>query len=169
MVKISISYGVACGLFLLLLFYASSLVGIDPFINLIHFFFDAVLISIFIAIASLDFKRRVENRIFHFWQGMTLGFGVYLSATIIFVLGLSIIIYFQNDIVINYHVDATKFLEERKDIYIEEFGTTGYENQIRAIESTSAFDLVKSMTTKKMITGFLITPLIAIILRNKPK
>jgi predicted PurR-regulated permease PerM len=169
MLKISAIYGIVCGSFLLLLFYASSLLGIDPFINLVHFFFDSVLIAIFIAIASLDFKRRVEDKIFHFWQGMTLGFGVYLSATIIFIIGLATLIYFQGETVINYQVDATKFLEERKDIYIAEFGESGYINQIKAIDNTTAFDLIKSMTTKKLITGFLITPLIAIILRKKPK
>jgi len=169
MFKISASYGVVCGLFLLLLFYASSLVDVDPFVNIIHFFFDSILIAIFLSIASIDFKRKADDRIFHFWQGMTIGFGVYLTATLFFIFGLSLIIYFNDDIVINYQINATNYLNDRKSIYIEEFGQTGYQEQIKAIQRTTAFDLLKTMTTKKLITGFLITPVIAIILRKKPK
>ncbi len=111
----------------------------------------------------------MDGGLFHFWQGMTIGFLVYTVATAVF--SVLLLVYFEiiTEALSSYKIAAIEFLNAKKELYLEEFGTDEFQSQIAAIEEISSFDLVLSATLKKLLAGFFITPVISIILRKQPK
>lgn len=170
MVKISLKYSVICGIFLIGMYHLSFLLDSNPLIDVTHLIFDIIIFGLFIFFAEKEFKTYKNGGILHFWQGMSIGFLVYGLATFIFI--ISLVIYFVADIdaVINYKEAATKFLNERAEIYKDQFGKESYEKQLEDIRSVTKWDLIFSSSIKKIMAGFFITPVISIILRkqNKP-
>lgn len=169
MLKISLKYAGICGIFLTAIFHVSYLLGSDPLIDLSHLIFDLILFGLFIFFTEKEFKSYQNGGILHFWQGMTMGFVVYTLGTLIFILLL--ITYFNifPDAVINYKESATNFLLERGDLYKEQYGEEGLNEQLELIQATTIWDLVLSAGLKKLLAGFFITPVISIILRKQPK
>jgi len=100
---------------------------------------------------------------------MTMGFIVYTVATILFVGALMIYFQFSEDAVRNYQEAATHFLNERAEMYREQFGEAGLQEQMDEIRDVTMWDLVQSSALKKILAGFFITPVISIILRKQPK
>ncbi|MEQ8473682.1 MAG: DUF4199 domain-containing protein [Marinoscillum sp.] len=168
MLKTSIKYAPVCGLFMILIYHLSFRFGVNPQIDLSHLLFDLILLGLFIFFTAKDFKTYRNDGVFHFWQGMTIGFQVYMIATVIFC--LSQIIYFTIDAeaVINYREEATNFLKERSGLFIEKFGDEGYALQLEEIEKVGKWDLILGSSGKKLLAGFFITPVISIILRKQP-
>lgn len=169
MFKLSLKYAVFCGGFLLLVFFLMMKLGLNPLINLNHLLFDLVVYGLFLFFAQKEFKTYYNEGILHLWQGMTIGFVIYAVASFLFVIGLLVFFQLDSDAIMNYQSDATLFLNEKADLYIKEFGKEGYDQQIEAIKSITAWDLVKSAGFKKIVAGMFVTPVISIILRKQPK
>lgn len=169
MVKVSLKYAVICSIFLIIIYHVSDYFGINPLMNLAHLIFDIVMFGLFIFFAVKEFKTDQENEILHFWQGMTIGFNVYISSTIIF--GLYLVAYFQIEpnVLSEYKEAALAFLMEKKDVYVEKMGQDTFQEQIESLEIVTNSDLLLSATLKKILAGFFITPVISIILRKQPR
>ncbi len=167
MLKNSWLYGIASGVFLIIIFYLSFRFGTNPFIDFKHLFVDAIIFSLFITFACLEFKRS-QGGVLHFWQGMSIGFFVYAIASLVFMIFLGLYFNFEPELLDNYVSEALKFLEQRSDSYIEEFGEDQYESQVQTIQSITARDLTNTASIKKLIAGLFVTPVISIILRKQP-
>lgn len=169
MVKTSIKYALICGLFLVAAYHLSYALGANPLIDITHLIFDVIIFGLFIFFAEKEYKTYKNGGILHFWQGMSIGFFVYTLASIVFV--FSQIIYFALDTeaVSNYQEAALAFLNDRMDIYKEQFGDEGFERQLEDIRTVTKWDLILSSTIKKIIAGFFISPVISIILRKQLK
>ena len=169
MFKVAIRYALIGAIFLVVLFFLSGVFGVNPLIDLSHLLFDVIIFSVFIFFAEKDYKENLGNGFLHFWQGMTIGFFVYSSATLVFSLVLGI--YFQTDpsILSDYQEAATAFLESKREQYTEQFGEGGFNIQLEGIKTVTLLDLWVSSAVKKIIAGFFVTPVISIILRKKPK
>ncbi len=161
-------YALIAGVFMILIYHLSFWLGVNPQIDLGHLFVDLVLIGLFVFFAEKDFKTYRNAGILHFWQGMTIGFLVYAIGAVVFLLGQIIYYHFDAEAVINYQSAATKFLEERSDLFIEKFGEEMYQIQLEEIHRVTQWDLIQESTLKKVIAGFFITPVISIILRKQP-
>lgn len=169
MFKVTWKYSLLCGVFLIVLYHLSAYFGINPLINIGHLLFDILIFGLFIFFASKEYKSYHNNGILHFWQGMTIGFTVYSLGSLLFAVGLIIYFYFDDLALIKYQEAATGFLNERAEIYQEQFGEEGFTQQLHEIEQITIRDLVFSSTIKKLFAGFFITPVISIILRKQPK
>jgi len=169
MLKISIKYALICGVFITIIYHLSFLFNSNPLIDLSHLLFDLILFGLFIFFAEKEYKTYHGQGVFHFWQGMTMGFIVYTVATILFVGALIIYFQFSEDAVRNYQEAATHFLNERAEMYREQFGEAGLQEQMDEIRDVTMWDLVQSSALKKILAGFFITPVISIILRKQPK
>ena len=169
MLKRSLKYALSCGVFLVVVFHLSYLVGSNPLIDLSHLALDAFLIGMFIFFAAKEYKRYDGDGIFYFWQGMTIGFWVYILGVLVFFGAQTIYFQLNSDAVINYQTDATNFLNEKAAIYNEKFGEEVFQAQLDAIRQVNSWDLIFSSTMKKIIAGFFVSPVISIILRNKHK
>ncbi|MEQ9305718.1 MAG: DUF4199 domain-containing protein [Marinoscillum sp.] len=168
MFKTSIKYALVCGLFMILIYHLSLRFEVHPEVALSHLVFDLILFGLFIFFAAKDFKTYYNDGIFHFWQGMTIGFQVFMIATAIFC--LSQIIYFTIDAeaVIKYQEAATNYLKNDSESMITELGEDNYQNGLLRIQQVNKWDLVFRSCVKKILAGFFITPVISIILRKQP-
>lgn len=169
MLKVSLKYATLCGVFLIIAYHLSIYFGSNPLIDVRHLLFDLVIFGLFVFFAQKEFKVYHNEDVLHFWQGMSIGFLVYVVASVIFFAGQLIYFHLDGDAVINYREAATNFLKDRADMYQEEFGEEGFQNQLREIGQVSAWSLVWSSSVKKILAGFFITPMISIILRKQPK
>jgi len=169
MLKLSIKYAIFCGTFLTILFHVTYYFGSNPLTDLSQLVFDLTFTGLFIFFAAKEFKVYQNEGYLHFWQGMTIGFLVYTISAVIFVILLGAYFYFDTEAVINYKDAATKFLDERADMYIKELGKEAYTMQLEQIQATTAGELIMSAGFKKLLAGFFVTPVISIILRKQPK
>jgi hypothetical protein len=169
MVKISIKYAITCGIFLLILFFLTRYFGVDPFIDLGQLLFDLLIFFIFIYFAQNEFKKYHHGGILHFWQGMTIGFMVYLPGVLFFCGGLWIAMLIDPEILTSYQQAAMKLLEDQSKMYIEQFGEDQYLEQQKAIENTTISSMIFTALIKKILVGLFITPVVSIILRKIPK
>lgn len=168
MVKSSIKYSIICGLFLIGIFWISEKFGSSPLLNVGHFFFDLVIFFVFIYFASKEFKSYHNDGFLHFWEGMSIAFIVYLPAAVIFSVTLLLIFKIDPSLMANYREGAMAFLEKQKDVFLESFTVEEYKEQIDTLKNVTAWDLVLSSLLKKLLAGFLVTPVVSVILRKKP-
>lgn len=166
MFKVSFKYAVFCAVFLIALFVLGLSLGNSPFVD---FFFHVLFFGIFIFFALKDFKINIYEGYLHFWQGMTIGFYLYTISALIFSIFLGIYLYIDSSVLMEYKQSTIAFLEPKKDIYTEQIGEDGFQTQLDSINAITLYDLWRISSIKKIIAGFFVTPVISIILRNKPK
>jgi hypothetical protein len=166
--KVAIKYAVVNGAFLILLFWLSFRLGSNPLIDFRHFFIDVIIFGLFIFFSCREFKIYHNQGVFHFWQGMTLGFMTYVPASIIFALGLTLFFLFDPNLMDRYIVQAETFLIENQAKFSENISKDMLQKQIEDLKDVTAKDLVISSVLKKLMVGFFISPVISIILRKKP-
>ena len=169
MLKSTLKYSILCGLFLSALFYVSLKFGSNPILDPRHFFFDIAVFFLFIFFAGKEFKDFRNGGIFFFWQGISIGFMVMIPAVIIF--SLIVLVIFQQfpELIEQYREGAREMLEAQKDLYADTFGEEAideeYQNQI---DSRTPIELIMRTSFWKIVTAFLVTPVVSIILRRKP-
>ena len=93
----------------------------------------------------------------------------WILAVLFFSVGLYVIFELNEGLIEGYKSGAKAFLLDRKEIFLKEFSQEQLEDQIAAVDSITTVQLLFSTFWKKIIAGFLITPVVAIILRKKPK
>jgi ABC-type transport system involved in multi-copper enzyme maturation permease subunit len=166
MIRHSIGYSLVCGFLIIILFFLSLFFNANPFIDLSQLFFDFLIFSIFIFFGIYSYKKAIENEQFHFWQGMTISFLIYIPAIILFALVVFISFKIDPSILEDYKLEAMDFLLEKKDIYIEQFGEKQFEEQKSAILEINSIDLILMSVVKKAIVGLFISPIASIIFRK---
>lgn len=169
MIRTALKYGLICGVFLTGIFHLSFYFGSNPMVHVEHLIFDLLIMGLFIFFADKEFKTYVNNGILHFWQGMTVGFVVYGTAAVLFAVGIFIYLKISPEAVISYREEATKLLEQGRERIVETFGEAGYQSQLDKIKSMSADNMVFRTFFQKLLPGFLITPVISVILRKQTK
>ena len=169
MLRPSIKYSILCGIFLVALFFVSLVFGSNPLLDIRHFLFDLGIFSLFIFFAGKEYKDFRNAGFLHFWQGISIGFIVFIPAVLIFSLSLYIIFEFNPVLIDGYKDGARSFLEAKKDIFLREFTEEQLAEQMATIDEVTAAQLVFNTFRRKIFAGFLITPVLSIILRKKPK
>ena len=169
MIKPSLKYAVLCCVFLIGLFFVSLNFGSNPLLDIRHFVFDLAVFFLFVFFAVNEFKTYRNEGYLHFFQGISVGLAVFVPAVILFSLALSVIFSAYPELIEGYKAGAKAFLDSKKDIFLEEFSEEQLAEQIKAIDQVTAWQLVASTFGKKLFAGFLVTPVVSIILRKKPK
>ena len=169
MIRPTIKYSILCGFFLVALFYISLQFGSNPLLEPRHFFFDLAVFFLFIFFAGKEHKDFRNDGIFHFWQGISIGFIVIIPAAIIFSVFLYVIFRYNHELIDQYREGARIMLDAQKDFYLENLGEEGVEEQYQLIEERTPGMIIARNSGWKLLTGFLVTPVAAIILRKKPK
>lgn len=169
MIRSSIKYSLICGLFLLAIFFVSLRFGSNPLLDIRHFLFDLAVFFLFIFFAGKEFKDFNNQGFLHFWQGISIGFIVFVPAVILFSLLLFVIFQQFPELIDGYREGARNLIESKKDFFLEEFSEDQLKEQIRAVDEVTTGELVLSTFGKKLFAGFFVTPVVSIILRKKPK
>jgi len=169
MIKSSIKYSIICGVFLSALFFVSIKFGSNPLLDQRHFFFDLAVFFLFIYFAGKEFKDFKNAGIFYFWQGISIGFVVLVPSVVIFSIFLFVIFQQFPELIDQYREGAKLMVDAQRELYVETFGKEAIEEQYQQIENRTPFELIRRNAGWKTLTGFLITPVVSIILRRKPK
>ena len=169
MIKSAIKYSLLCGVFLIALFFVSIMFGSNPLLDFRHFFFDLAVFFLFIYFAGKEYKDFWNDGFLHFWQGISVGFIVLIPSVLIFSLILFVIFETNPILIDGYREGAKAYLNSKEEFFLKEFTEDQLKEQFLAIEKVTAAQLVLSTFGKKLFAGFLVTPVVSIILRKKPK
>ncbi|MEM7552383.1 MAG: DUF4199 domain-containing protein [Bacteroidota bacterium] len=165
--KASLKYGLAAFFVSLIAFLTFHFLDFKPLLNLNTLVLDIIIIGVFTFLASKEFRDYVNNKSLRFWQGMTIGFFVYMIMALCFSISVFVLMEFiLPDILIEYKAQAALFLEESEVkseglITAEEF-----EKRLQTLENTTSWDLTISAFFKKVVVGMLLTPVSSIFLRR---
>ncbi len=166
MKNVGLRYAVVAAFLMIIVFLISYLIGVHPFIEMSHLFFDLFIYGLVIFFAMNEFKKVINEGVLHFWQGMTIGFFLNIFSCGIYVIFLFLIMNFDENILISYQQEAIDFLEIKSVQYIESFGKEQYQNQLETIQETTILDLMLLGGLKKFISAMLVTPVFSILKRK---
>ncbi len=143
--------------------------GSNPLLDSRHFWFDLGVYFLFIFFAGKEYKDFRNSGYLHFWQGISIGFIVFLPAILIFSVGLYIMLKVNPELLEIYKNGATALLKSNEAFYMEELGEDSLNERYLTINSITPAQLIQMTFRNKLFSAFLITPIVAIILRKKPK
>ena len=169
MIKSTLKYSILCGLFLIGLFFISINFGSNPLLDSRHFWFDLGVYFLFIFFAGKEYKDFRNEGYLHFWQGISIGFIVFLPAILLFGGVLLIMLNVDSGILESYKEGAEGLLKSNETFYREELGEELLNERYSDIANMTPTQLVQMTFRNKLFSAFLITPVVAIILRKKPK
>lgn len=159
--RLGIKYGLMCGLFLTAALMVTYFFGQNPFDPAL-WIVDLLIFGLFIFFADYEFKNFKNGGILHFWQGMSLGFMVFIPAAL--VCGLLLWIWLSYDQgLTDYHRKMTlEIYRENQDLLGQVL------TEAEALDRSPGQIAAQMALQNKMLTGFFMTPILAIVLRRKP-
>ena len=169
MIKPTIKYSILCSLFLIGLFFISLNFGSNPLLDSRHFWFDLGVYFLFIFFAAKEYKDFRNDGILHFWQGISIGFIVFIPAVLLFACMLYLMMIYDSSILDAYKQGAEALIKSNESFYRDELGEDELAERYKTIASISPAQLIQMPFRNKLFSAFLITPVVAIILRKKPK
>ena len=169
MIKSSIKYSILCGVFLVGIFFISLKFGSNPLLDSRHFWFDLGVFFLFTLFAGKEYKDFRNDGYLHFWQGISIGFIVFIPAITLFGISLFVILQFDDSLMESYRYGAEELIRRNEDFYEEELGEEALNERFKSIAKMTPAQLVQMTFRNKLFSAFLITPVVAIILRKKPK
>ena len=162
MLKVSLKYGLVCGPLLILVVYWTYLLGSNPF-NPALWIVDLIVFGLFSFFAGYEYRNYQNDGEFHFWQGMSIGFTLVMVATLVF--GTGLLVWLMNDprlVALDVKM-ALEIFEKNKDV-LGEF------MKEEDVVLRTPFQIASRMSLQNnLLSGFVVAPIVAIILRKKPK
>lgn len=169
MMKVAIKYGLI-----------GSIITIIPFVILHYtvgaptakgsgFLIDGVLLFIFLFFGLKDFRDNYNQKILHFWQGMTIGVVTYLLMALGYGLFVWLFIDWQGDSYISEHISASASqMKATAESYPDTISKEKLAEGLAQLKNVTAFDLGQKAFLGEIFLGLFLTPLISMILRKKP-
>ena len=141
--------------------------GQQPWRNLISMVLDVLLIGGFCFAVIKDFKVNYNDGELRLYHGMTLGFISYLVVAVGFSLFYWIFMkVIAPEFMSEYIRLATEDMINRKDLMVKAMGEANYHEQLSLLKSTTAGVVILDAFIKKMIAGFVLTPVFSVIMRT---
>ncbi len=168
MIRISVKYGVVTSLFLMLVWALSIVFDGEPLLDPNQLIIDVVVFTIFIGFATKEFRSLSNPPVLHFWQGMTVGFVVYMVAVSLFVVVGYFYAILSENFLTNYQANALDYYSQKQELFVSEFGEEMYEKALDDVRNATISQLIWGAALKKVFAAFLVTPVISVILRKKP-
>lgn len=169
MIRSTLKYSILCGVFLTALFFVSLNFGSNPLLDVRHFIFDLAVFFLFIFFAGKEYKDFRNEGYLHFWQGISIGFIVFIPAVLLFSFCFYVIFEQYPELIDGYKRSARAMIEDQWDFFSQELSEDQLNDQLTAVDAITTAQLVLMTVPKKLLTAFLITPVVSIILRKKPK
>ncbi len=165
-IKIPVKFGALGAAVIVLIFLVYYFMGSNPVIEMDML--DLFILPIFLFFGIKEYRDRFNQGLLEFWQGMTVGFFVYiliagLSALFIWVF----IDLIDTSIVEEYIADRLKGLHEIKEKIIEEMGEDLFHESVDKVGNTTSRDIALDGFLKKSAIGFLLTSVLSVVLKRK--
>ena len=167
-ISIPIKFGIAGSVLIITMFLVFYFSSTNPLIEM--GMFDFFILPIFLFLGIKEYRDTFNNKLLEFWQGMTIGFICYLTialVTSLFVLFFVTVI--NPDIFDTYVASRLEILEEGRVNIIEKMGEASYQESFLEIQQISLSDIILDNFLKKSMIGMLLTIMISIIVKRKPK
>lgn len=161
MKKVAIKYGLICGPFFLLVLFWTYMLGNNPF-NPGLWIVNLAIFGFFMFFAGYEFKNYHYGGFFHFWQGMSIGAIIIFCSTIVFGAGLFTWLNLDDNLKLLYVEKALETYEENKDLFGESF------TEENVINRSNLGLTIQMAVQNNLLSGFVMAPIVAIILRKKP-
>lgn len=167
--KTAIKYAAICGIMMVVSHFIQDAAGLKPLVSINSFFIDLIMFFGFIFFASKEFKEYKNGGILHFWQGVSIGLIIIFISCVIFSV-FSATYYSINESAFNDYLQETQVhFEKLREASLEQMTVEQFEAQKKAYLDTTISDLVIGKFFTKLVIGFLMTPLVAIVLRKQTK
>ena len=169
LIKVPIKYGAAAALLVMILFVALYYSGRHPLSIPVFFDVRLLILPLFMTFAMKEFRDFHNDRVLHFWQGLTIGF---ITFTIIGSLVSVFIIILSNidpSFLTSYIEERVYLLETNKQQFIEALNEDIIAEQLRTLPLTTSIDLALDYFLKSVGMGVFLNIIISVILRRQPK
>ena len=168
LVGVPLRYGAAGGVLVIIGFVGLFFMGENPLLSLQML--DFLVLPIFIFFAIKDFRDNHNDKAMLFWQGMTVGIIVYVAVALLAGLfTLTFLTVCDCNLLSEFVTNRVEILESDKAKVIEEMGQATYDKALMEVKNTTAFVVSLDIFAKKCILGLLITIILSMIFRTKPK
>ena len=164
---VGLRYGLVSGVLTVVLFFAVTFFGENPLI--VNKWFDYFLIPALVLAGIREFRIYYNARALQFWQGISVGFIVYVTTALVFatVIGLYLATYGQAWVT-DYVHDRVALVEENQDEFTEELGEETYRRVLTEVQTTTTTDLILDDVFRKLMIGVFVTLIIAMVQRRTP-
>lgn len=164
--RLSIRYGLIGAVLILIMFLVFYFSDSNPLQELQMF--DLFIIPIFIFFGIKEFRDRYNGQLLQYWQGMTGGAIIFiLIATVTSVFLYAFIQWIDPELMQDYVQSRLAILEETRTKIVEEMGADSYIESYESVKNTTLKDVILDSFIKKIIIGFLITSVVAVVLKRK--
>lgn len=168
LIAVPLRFGSIAGLLVIGLFLTLYFLESNPLIE--ARIVDLVLIPLFLFFGLKDFRDYRNEGILHYWQGMTVGVILYLLMALISAVWILIFLeIIDPQLLVDYIANRQELLMESKARVIDQMGEETFIRSQEELNSISAWDLALDDFLKKSIIGLMLTIMISIILRKRPK
>ena len=167
LIKTALKYAVICGGMLIAAHIALDLTGAKPLINFSAMFVDLVLVFGFVFFAAKEFKDYLNGGILHFWQGISIGAIIIFTGVVIFTMYMATYYAINETAFQEYITDSIALFDKQRanwEMYLSEEEIA---SQRALYRKTTVFQLTLGKFVTKLVVGFLIVPLVAVILRKQ--
>ena len=168
--SVSLRYSALASLLSIVLFSVLYYFGRNPLLLPSFLDYRLLLFPIFLVFGIREFKETRNNGVLHFWQGFSIGMLIILVIGMvmfayIFVLGGLI----DHNFTANYIMETVHNITSAQDKIIAQYGEKVYNESLKLVPTTSLFDLALDYFIKSLPLGIILTILISLVLRFKPK
>lgn len=166
LLKISARYGLIGSALIVIMFLVFYFSDENPLQELQMF--DLFIIPIFVFFGVKEFRDRYNGELLQYWEGMTTGTIISLLIASITALFLYIFMAWIDSGLLPEHIQLMlNGLEETRDKIVEEMGADSYIESYDKVKVTTIQDIIVDSFAKKIIIGFLITSVVAVVLKRK--
>ncbi len=164
---VGLRYGLVSGGLTVVLFFAVTFFGENPLI--VNKWFDYFLIPALVFAAIREFRIYYNARALQFWQGVSVGFVIYVTTALVFaaVIGLYLATHGQSWVT-DYVHNRVALVEENQDAFTEELGEETYRRVLTEVQATTTTDLILDDVFRKLMIGVFVTLIIAMVQRRTP-
>jgi hypothetical protein len=100
---------------------------------------------------------------------MTIGFFVYTIAILGYGIALSAYLSLNSDFIAFHQSSVLAYYESNRALFVEKWSQEEFDKAVEVVQSTTNWDLLRDAVIKKLFAAVIPTPIVALILRKKPK
>jgi hypothetical protein len=162
---VSLKYGLAGGVFSILVFVILWLIGKNPLVT--NRIYDFLLIPLFVFFSVKEFRDVRNGGVLHFWQGIAVGVFTFVTMALVSALFIWLFLEFANSGLLQNYIDTRiGMINENKEALIDKLGESTVVQTLNDLPHTSAFKLGEDDFLKKIFIGSFFTAIIALVLRK---
>jgi hypothetical protein len=129
---------------------------------------DLFVLLVFILFAVREFRDVHNNKVLHFWQGLSVGVITALTIAVMSSICIVVICLADRELLPAFVSEKIEFVNQNKTSLIETIDERAYSDTIRGLKETTITDMALDDFLKKTLIGLILSIIISVIFRKKP-